>query len=51
MWTEAVVAQFKVISRHLTAGTEENHDKLRIAGLRAEIGTRDLPNSNTKEDC
>jgi hypothetical protein len=27
MWKEAVVAYFKVISRHLPRGTEENHEK------------------------
>jgi hypothetical protein len=28
IWKEAVVAQFKVLPRHLPAGTEENHEKL-----------------------
>jgi hypothetical protein len=37
MWKEAVVAYFKVLLQHSIGGTEENHDKLRIAGLRAEI--------------
>jgi hypothetical protein len=26
-WKEAVVAQFKVLSRHLPGGTKENHEK------------------------
>jgi hypothetical protein len=35
---------FKALSRYLTSGTEESHDKLvRIAGLRAENLTGDLP--------
>jgi hypothetical protein len=34
----------------LLGGTEENHKKsVRIVGLRAEILTRDLP--NTKQEC
>jgi hypothetical protein len=38
MWKEADVAQFKVISWHLPAGTEENHEKpVKIAGLLVEI--------------
>jgi hypothetical protein len=35
-----------LLSRNLPGGTEEN---LRIAGLRAEIWTRDLP--NMKQEC
>jgi hypothetical protein len=27
MWKEAVVALFKVLSRHLPGGSEENHEK------------------------
>jgi hypothetical protein len=27
MWKEAVLAQFKVLLRHLPGGTEENHKK------------------------
>jgi hypothetical protein len=27
MWKEAIVAKFKVLSRHLPGGTEENHKK------------------------
>jgi hypothetical protein len=27
MWKETVVAQFKVLSRHLPGGTEGNHEK------------------------
>jgi hypothetical protein len=38
MWKEAAVAQFKVISWYLPAGTEENHEKpVKIAGLWVEI--------------
>jgi hypothetical protein len=37
-WKEAVVAEFKVLSRHLHGGDEENHEILvRITGLREEI--------------
>jgi hypothetical protein len=37
VWNEAVMALFKVLSRHLSGGTEENHEKLRIVGHGAEI--------------
>jgi hypothetical protein len=39
MWKEAVVAYFKVLSRHLPGGTEESHENssFRIPGLQAEI--------------
>jgi hypothetical protein len=37
IWKEAAVYWFKVLFRHSLAGTEENHENLRIAGLRAEI--------------
>jgi hypothetical protein len=37
IWKEAVLAQFKVLSRNLLGGTEENHEKLQVAGLLAEI--------------
>jgi hypothetical protein len=47
---EAVVAYFKVLLGHFPGGTVGNHEKsVSIAGLRAEIQTRYLP--NTKEDC
>jgi hypothetical protein len=39
---------FKVLSRNSPRETEENHEKLRIIGLGAEIWTRDLP--NTKQE-
>jgi hypothetical protein len=37
MRKEAVAACFKVLPRHVSGGTEENHEKLRIAGLQAVI--------------
>jgi hypothetical protein len=39
MWKEAVVAQFKVLTRHLPGRTEEKTRKISvgIAGLRAKI--------------
>jgi hypothetical protein len=43
MWREEVVTLFKVLSRYLTGGTEENHDNLRKVGVPAEIPTRHLP--------
>jgi hypothetical protein len=49
MRKEAVVAQFKELFRHLTGGNEENHKKIRTAGLQANIWTRDL--TNTKQEC
>jgi hypothetical protein len=51
IWKDAVVACFKVLSQHLPGWTEKNHEKppVRIAGLRAEIWNRDLP--NTKQEC
>jgi hypothetical protein len=50
MWKEAVVASFKVLSRHLPAETEDNHENpIRIVSLRAEIWILDLP--NVKQDC
>jgi hypothetical protein len=38
MWKEAVVAEFKVLPRHLPGETEENCEKIsvRIAGHQAE---------------
>jgi hypothetical protein len=27
IWTEVVVAEFKVLSRHLPGGTDEKHEK------------------------
>jgi hypothetical protein len=37
-WMEAVMAYFKVLSRYLPGGTEENYkNSVRIAGFRAEI--------------
>jgi hypothetical protein len=45
MWKEAVV----IYGMHLPGGTEEIHEKpVSIAGLRAEIRTRDL--LNTKQN-
>jgi hypothetical protein len=48
---KAIVAYFKALFRHLPGGTEENREKntVTIASLRAEIWTRDLP--NTKQKC
>jgi hypothetical protein len=40
---EAVVASFKVLSRHSPGGTEENHKNIKTAGFRVEIWTRGLP--------
>jgi len=37
---EAVVAYFKLLRRHLLGWTEENHGKVRIAGLQARFETR-----------
>jgi hypothetical protein len=45
----AVVAYFKALSRQLPGETEENHEKLRVAILRAEICVRDL--LLTKQQC
>jgi hypothetical protein len=28
MWQEVVVAQYKILSRHLSGGTEEHHKNL-----------------------
>jgi hypothetical protein len=40
MWEEAVVAYFKVLSRNLPGGTEENHQTfVGMAGLRVEPAT------------
>jgi hypothetical protein len=36
---------FKVLSRHSSEGYEKNREKDRIVGLKAEIWTRDLPNT------
>jgi hypothetical protein len=44
MWKEAFVAWLKVLSQHITRGTEENVEKsVKIASLRAKIWTRGLP--------
>jgi hypothetical protein len=44
IWKKEVV-EFKVRSRHFPSVTEKNHEKsVRLAGLRVEILTRDLPN-------
>jgi hypothetical protein len=49
IWKEKVVAWLKVLSRNLSGGTEKNHENpVRVAGLRAEIWTRDHP--TTKDD-
>jgi hypothetical protein len=37
IWKEAIVAIFKVLSRHSPVSTEEKHENLRIAGLRAKV--------------
>jgi hypothetical protein len=38
IWKEAVLALFKVLSRHLSGGTEENHEEpVRKASFRAGI--------------
>jgi hypothetical protein len=39
-------ATVKVLSRNLPGGTWENHENLKIAGLRAEVWTRDLTETN-----
>jgi hypothetical protein len=47
MSKEAVVVYFKVLFVYLPGGTEEQHKNPdQVAGLRAEIWTRDLPNTN-----
>jgi hypothetical protein len=48
MWKEAVVAYFKVLSRHSPGGTEENTKTLSQDSL-AELGAGYLP--NTKQEC
>jgi hypothetical protein len=40
---------FKVLSQNSSGETEENYEKLRIAALRSQITTRDLP--NMKQVC
>jgi hypothetical protein len=40
-----VVQQSKILSQHLSGDTKENNEHLRIACLRAENGTQDLPTS------
>jgi hypothetical protein len=49
MWTEAVVAYFKVKSRHMFERLSKMTGNLRIVGLPDEILTRVLP--NTKQEC
>jgi hypothetical protein len=49
VWKRAVVAWYEALSRHLPGGTEENDGRPRMAGLRADIWTRDLP--NTGHNC
>jgi hypothetical protein len=51
MWEEAVVARIKAISRNLPCGSsgKPQNTLVRIAGVRAEILTQDLP--NTKQEC
>jgi hypothetical protein len=44
IWKQVVVAKYKVQSRHVRRGTEDNHENW-IAGLRAETRTRDLLNT------
>jgi hypothetical protein len=49
IWKEAVVASFKVQSRHLPGGTEENHENPnRVSGLWAEILKPRPPNTKQK---
>jgi ribosomal protein S18 len=36
-WKEAAVAYIKIPSRRLSGGTEKNQERVRTAGLRAEI--------------
>jgi hypothetical protein len=33
IWKEAIVAYFKVLSRHVPGGTEKNHEALQSVGL------------------
>ena len=42
------MAYLKLLSRNLLAGSEENprNDSIRIVGVAAEIGTKDLSNAN-----
>jgi hypothetical protein len=47
VWKATVVAYFKVLSRHFTNETEENHEKYKY--VQPPICTRDLP--NTKQEC
>jgi hypothetical protein len=40
---------FNVLSRHLPGGSEEKHENfVRTAGIRADIWTPDIPNTNQK---
>jgi hypothetical protein len=51
MWKEAVVAYFKVLSRHLPEGTGEHHERIsvRTGDHWADIWIRDM--QNTKQEC
>jgi hypothetical protein len=50
MWKETVVAEFKIISRHLSEESEENQETtIGIAALWVQISNRDL--ENTKQEC
>jgi hypothetical protein len=48
---EVVAVWFKILPRHLPRDTEGKHEKtsFKIAGLQAEIWTRDIPNA--KLEC
>jgi hypothetical protein len=50
-WKKASVAQFEVLSRDLSQRTEESHEKpIKIANLRADIQTPDLPDTKQNAD-
>jgi hypothetical protein len=50
MWKEAFVIKFKALYLHLSGGSDSNHENpVRVAGLRSEILTRDIP--CTKQEC
>jgi hypothetical protein len=46
MLKEAIVAYFKVLSRSLAGGTQENHEHLRVVGVQAEIRIKHLLNTS-----
>jgi hypothetical protein len=49
MWKEVVVEYFTKLSQHnLAEGTDKNHNRLRMSGVRTENRTWDLKNSKQK---